>query len=147
MPHIYADRRIVRIGGIEQEIAASTRATPSTSLLLGHCTPADKTPLFRKPVSSNDRDAVGLAELLAHTGARTLRVTRAEGKPLAWVQAAVSTAAFAIWVLATGVPFSWLSFYDPVYGGVALILFTLGSGLVASPKADEPTRSGKAANA
>jgi hypothetical protein len=79
------------------------------------------------------------AVLLAITPIWTLRVTRAAGKPPAWAQAAVSTMAFTVWVFATGVPFSWLSFYDPVYGGVALILFTLGSGLVTSARADEPT--------
>jgi hypothetical protein len=86
------------------------------------------------------------AFLLVITPAWTLRMTRMEGKPPAWVQAVVSTVAFAIWVFASGAPFSWLEFYDPVFGGVALILFTLASGLITSSKADEPTRSEAPAN-
>ena len=76
--------------------------------------------------------------LLVVTPLWTLRVTRVPGEPPAVLQAAVSTVAFAVWVFATGVPFSWLAFYSPKYGGVVIILFTLLSGLITPAKADEP---------
>jgi hypothetical protein len=79
------------------------------------------------------------AMLLIVTPLWTLRTTREQGKPPAWAQAGVSTAAFAVWVFATGVPFTWLAFYDTAFGGTALILFTLLSGLIIPAKADNPT--------
>jgi hypothetical protein len=102
---------------------------------------------------------LAVAALLAGTGARdravlwsvfgvllvvtpvwTLRVTRVPDKGPAVLQAVVATVAFAVWVFATGVPFSGLAFYSPKYGGVAIILFTLLSGLVTPPRADEPAQ-------
>jgi len=70
------------------------------------------------------------AFLLVLTPVWTLRVTRAEGERPAFVQAGVSTTAFAIWVFATGEPFSALGWYEPVFGGVVIILFTVVSGLI-----------------
>jgi hypothetical protein len=60
----------------------------------------------------------------------TLEQTRVVGTPPAWLQAAVSTSAFVIWVFALGDPFSSLSFYNQVYGSLALIAFTLISGRI-----------------
>ena len=93
--------------------------------------------------SSQDRAVLWavFGTLLVVTPIWTLRVTRVPGKGRAVLQAVISTIAFAVWVFATGVPFSWLSFYSPRYGGVVLILFTVISGLITPPKADEPTDS------
>lgn len=40
-------------------------------------------------------------------------------------QIALTTGSFMIWVFALGEPFSSLSFYHPVYGSIALILYSL----------------------
>jgi len=68
--------------------------------------------------------------LLVFTPIWELHVTKAKNRPPAWTQSAMATLAFAVWVFATGQPFSHYSFYDTTYGGAALILFTLVSGLV-----------------
>ena len=39
-------------------------------------------------------------------------------------QLAISTAAFAVWVFALGGPFAQLGWYQPVYGGLLLPIFT-----------------------
>jgi hypothetical protein len=54
--------------------------------------------------------------------------TREEGKPPAVLQIAVSTAAFVIWVIALGRPFNTIPGYQPYYGSLLLIAFTLISG-------------------
>jgi hypothetical protein len=46
------------------------------------------------------------------------------------VQAAISTGAFVVWVFALGGPFSSLNWYNPVYGTLVLIGFTLVTGLI-----------------
>lgn len=46
-------------------------------------------------------------------------------KPPAITQISVSTGAFFVWVFALGEPFTSLSFYQPVYGSILLILYTL----------------------
>lgn len=61
----------------------------------------------------------------------TLKQTHVEGQPSAWTQAAVATAAFIIWVFALGgQPFTSLTFYHELYGSLAIIAFTLISGLI-----------------
>ena len=60
----------------------------------------------------------------------TLKQTHVEGEAPAWLQAAVATAAFVVWVFALGDPFSSLDFYRQVYGSLALIAFTLLSGRI-----------------
>jgi hypothetical protein len=60
----------------------------------------------------------------------TLKQTHMDGTPPAWLQALVSTVAFGIWAFALGAPFDSLSFYNPVYGSLALIAFTLASGRI-----------------
>ncbi|MEB3149291.1 MAG: hypothetical protein VKL60_09720 [Sphaerospermopsis sp.] len=42
-----------------------------------------------------------------------------------YVQITISTLAFVVWVFATEEPFSSLSFYQPIYGSITLILFNL----------------------
>lgn len=80
---------------------------------------------------------VVFAVLLVVTPVWMLRVTRVPDLPHARVQAAVSTAAFAVWVFATGGgPFADAGWYDPAVGGVVLILFTLFSGLVNPDRVD-----------
>lgn len=46
-------------------------------------------------------------------------------KSPAVTQILVSTGAFFVWVFALGDPFTSLSFYQPVYGSILLILYTL----------------------
>jgi hypothetical protein len=76
------------------------------------------------------------AVLVVLTPLWMLRATRAADKPPAWTQAVVSTVAFAVWVFATGRPFADYAFYDQVYGGVALIIFTLVTGLIIPEPVD-----------
>jgi hypothetical protein len=63
--------------------------------------------------------------LLILTPLYTWRVTTEAGLPVAYVQVVVSTLSFIVWVFAIGGPFSLLSWYQPVYGSILLILFTL----------------------
>jgi hypothetical protein len=59
-----------------------------------------------------------------------LKQTRQEGQPPAIRQALIATASFAVWAFALqSGPFDTLT-YDPQYGSIALILYTLGIGLV-----------------
>jgi hypothetical protein len=46
-------------------------------------------------------------------------------KPPAVTQILVSAGAFFVWAFALGDPFNSLSFYQPVYGSILLILYTL----------------------
>jgi hypothetical protein len=66
-----------------------------------------------------------------------LRTTRVASLRPAWTQAALSMVAFAVWAFAIGQPFSHYSFYDLAYGGVAIILFTVISGLIDPEKIDQ----------
>jgi hypothetical protein len=59
-----------------------------------------------------------------------LQQTHIKDTPPAYLQAAVSTAAFCVWVFAVGEPFSGLGFYNPVYGSLVLIAFSLLSGRI-----------------
>lgn len=47
-------------------------------------------------------------------------------------QVALTTGSFIVWVFALGEPFSSLSFYHPVYGSIALILYSLIVPLIPS---------------
>lgn len=76
------------------------------------------------------------AAVLVLTPLWTWRVTRESDRPPAWTQATMATAAFAVWVFATGGPFEHYAFYNPAYGGIALILFTLASGLLDPEQID-----------
>jgi hypothetical protein len=79
--------------------------------------------------------------LIVITPISVLRATRVKGLPPARAQAMLSTAAFAVWVFAIGQPFSHYSFYDASFGGVAIILFTLVSGLIDPEKVDKHVSS------
>jgi hypothetical protein len=83
--------------------------------------------------------------LLVITPISVLRATRVTGLPPARSQAMLSTIAFAVWVFAIGQPFSHYSFYDASYGGVAIILFTLISGLIDPEKVDRQVAPGQKA--
>lgn len=41
-----------------------------------------------------------------------------------WSQILISAIAFAVWVFALGGPFETLSWYNPVYGSILLVLYT-----------------------
>jgi len=41
-----------------------------------------------------------------------------------YIQILISTLAFIVWVFATGEPFSSLSFYQPYYASITIIIFT-----------------------
>jgi len=60
----------------------------------------------------------------------TWRQTSIPNKPPAVTQIVVATIAFVVWVFALGGPFVALSFYRPVYGSLALILYTLAVPLI-----------------
>lgn len=61
----------------------------------------------------------------ALTSVCILKQTFEPKKPLAIKQTSISTVAFIIWVFALGEPFNTLSFYNPVYGSISLILYNL----------------------
>ncbi len=73
---------------------------------------------------------VVFAVLLAITPIWMLRQTQLPNKPPATTQAVVATVAFGAWVFALGGPFARYDFYDPVYGTVVLVLFSLVAALV-----------------
>ena len=77
------------------------------------------------------------AILLLLTPLWTLRVTMVPNRKPAATQAAVSTASFAVWVFATGVPFSHYSFYTSALGSAVLVLFTVASGALLPDTRDE----------
>lgn len=54
-----------------------------------------------------------------------LKQTSEPKKPLAIKQTSISTIAFIVWVFALGEPFDSLSFYNPVYGSIVLVLYNL----------------------
>jgi hypothetical protein len=68
--------------------------------------------------------------LLLLTALYTWRSTQMKELPPAYLQIAVSTASFAVWVFALGGPFYSLSWYNPAYGSVLIMLFTLVPPLV-----------------
>src|SRR6478672_6920835 len=63
--------------------------------------------------------------LLILTPIWTWKETSQPDKPPATTQIVVSTGAFLVWAFALGEPFNSLSFYQPVYGSIMLILYTL----------------------
>jgi hypothetical protein len=68
--------------------------------------------------------------MLGITALWTDRTTYKVGLPRAWKQILISSGAFVIWVWATGQPFNGLMDDSEMYGAIALILYTLLSGLV-----------------
>jgi hypothetical protein len=53
------------------------------------------------------------------------RVTTEPNEPPAIAQILISTCSFFVWVFALGGPFSYLDWYQPVYGALVLPIFTL----------------------
>jgi hypothetical protein len=75
---------------------------------------------------------------LVVTALWTWKQTSQPGLPPAVTQILISTGAFAVWVFAlVGGPFANLTFYEPVYGSLALVLYTLLVALII-PKDNEP---------
>ncbi len=62
--------------------------------------------------------------IFKETSKETIKTEKSKESP-AISQIIISTVAFVIWVFALGEPFSSLSFYQPVYGSIALIIFSL----------------------
>jgi hypothetical protein len=80
------------------------------------------------------------AAMLGLTPFWVSRATRVPDQPVARTQIVVSTVAFAVWVFATGPPFSYYGFYAPAFGGVALVLFTLATGAIDPGRTDSRAR-------
>ena len=59
-----------------------------------------------------------------------LKRTAKSGRPPAVTQSIIGTIAFFVWVFALGGPFVHLSFYQPVYGSLLLIFYTLIVALI-----------------
>ena len=68
--------------------------------------------------------------LLTFVPLYTWKATKEKNLPPAYAQIVISTASFAIWVFALGGPFGFMDWYKPIYGSIALILFTLAPPLV-----------------
>ena len=64
----------------------------------------------------------------------TWRQTQVKNKPLAKTQIGIATVAFAIWVAALGGPFESLPIYQPLYGSLLLIAYTLTVGGINPPE-------------
>jgi hypothetical protein len=62
--------------------------------------------------------------IFKQTSKETTKAEKSKDSP-AISQIIISTIAFVIWVFALGEPFSSLPFYQPVYGSIALIIFSL----------------------
>jgi uncharacterized membrane protein YjjP (DUF1212 family) len=62
------------------------------------------------------------------------RHTTKPNMPPPITQTAISTVAFIVWVIALGGPFASIPGYEPAYGGVLLVLFTLGVGAINPPE-------------
>ncbi len=71
---------------------------------------------------------------IAMTGLWTLKQTQDKRKPPAKTQIAVAVIAFAIWVAALGGPFEFWPGYQPLYGSLLLIGYTLAVGLITPPE-------------
>ena len=65
------------------------------------------------------------------------------GKLAAKTQIVVSTVAFAVWIFALGGPFKLYSWYAPIYGSLALVFFSLVSGLINQPLPAPPRELAK----
>jgi len=75
------------------------------------------------------------AVLLVVTPIWIIRQTQADNHDPARTQALVAAIAFGVWVFALGGPFARYDFYDPAYGTVALVLFSLGAAMVVPTEA------------
>ena len=59
-----------------------------------------------------------------------LQQTSEPKKPPAIKQTTISAIAFIVWVFALGEPFDSLSFYNPIYGSILLIIYNLTIPLI-----------------
>jgi len=75
--------------------------------------------------------------LLAFTVPYSWKATRKERSdgtflPTPWLQIVAATVSFVVWVFALGGPFTVFSWYEPYYGSVILVLYTLLIPLLVS---------------
>ncbi len=68
------------------------------------------------------------------TALYTLRQTALPGIAPAVTQTLISTGSFIVWVFALGGPFATMSFWQPLYGSLLLIFYTLAVGLINPPE-------------
>ncbi len=71
-----------------------------------------------------------LAIFTGLTALYILKQTEEANKPAAIKQTTISSIAFIVWVFAIGEPFDSLSFYNPIYGSILLILYNLTIPLI-----------------
>ena len=74
---------------------------------------------------------IAFAVGLALTALWIWKQTGAPGEPIATTQIVISTGAFGVWVFALGGPFAALNWYDPAYGSLLLIFYSLLVGVVS----------------
>jgi hypothetical protein len=63
----------------------------------------------------------------------TRKQTAESKKPTAWQQILLSCGSFFVWVFAIGGPFAELSFYQPLYGSLLLLIYTSAIPLLPAP--------------
>jgi hypothetical protein len=59
------------------------------------------------------------------TAAWTYKQTQQQGLPSATKQIIISTLAFVVWIFALGGPFALMGWYNPVFGAILLVIYTL----------------------
>lgn len=69
--------------------------------------------------------------LIIFTVLYTKYITDERDKPVAKTQIVISTIAFIIWVFTIGGPFAYYGWYEPYYGSILLVFFTLGVPLIS----------------
>lgn len=67
----------------------------------------------------------------------TRKQTAAPKEPMAWRQIFLSCGSFVVWVFAIGGPFAELSFYQPIYGSLLLLIYTTAIPLLPPPPAEK----------
>ena len=67
----------------------------------------------------------------------TRKQTAQAAKPTAWQQIFLSCGSFVVWVFAIGGPFAELSFYQPLYGSLLLLIYTSAIPLLPPPPASK----------
>ena len=72
------------------------------------------------------------AVFVVMTAVWTYMQTREADMPPAKTQIAIATISFIVWVFALGGPFVYLDFYNPIYGSIVLIMYSLVAGMIKS---------------
>ena len=67
--------------------------------------------------------------MMVGTWVHLWRVEKVQNK----VQLSISTIAFAVWVFALGGPFSHMEWYEPIYGGILLPVYTFFVAMIVPP--------------